>query len=310
MLSPAPTNPSIAHEATLTRSAAHPRRSRLQALIYVILIVGAILSIVPFLYMIMSSFKSYGSVVNNVFWPWPPFGSEPLTWQNYTQAIQDVGWDKQWQTWLFLRYFANSAIIAGLTLVGVLFTSSLAAYAFAQMDLPGKNVFFMLVLATIMIPSDLVLVPKVVLIYNFHWYNTYFALVVPFMVSVFGIFLLRQFMLQIPKDLYDAARIDGAGHLRYLRSVVLPLSAPAVVTIALFTFVWSWDEFKWPLLVTRDSSMRVIGVGLQQFMASEGGTNTQYLMALAALVVAPVLLAYLFTQKYFSEAIIATGIKG
>jgi multiple sugar transport system permease protein len=129
-------------------------------------------------------------------------------------------------------------------------------------------------------------------------------------VSVFGIFLLRQFFLQIPRDLFDAARIDGAGHPRYLRSVVLPLSYPAVVTIAMFTFVWSWDEFKWPLLVTRDSSMRVIGVGLQQFMAGEGGTNTQFLMALATLVVVPVLLCYLVTQKYFATSIITTGLKG
>jgi multiple sugar transport system permease protein len=293
--------------ATRTRRGASPA---LATLIYVILVGGAILSLVPFLYMILTSFKSYGDVINNVFWPWPPFGTEPLSFQNFPDAIRDVGWDPQWATWLFVRYFANSVIVALSTMLGVLFTSSLAAYAFAQMEIPGKNTLFMLVLATIMVPSDLSLVPKVVLMYDLHWYNTFLALTIPFMVSVFGIFLLRQFMLQIPKDLYDASRIDGAGHTRYLWSVVLPLSAPAVVTIALFTFVWSWDEFKWPLLVTRDSNMRVIGVGLQQFLVGDGGTNSQYLMALATLVIAPVLIGYLLTQKYFTEAIIATGIKG
>jgi len=259
--------------------------------------------------MIMTAFKSYGSLINNNFWPWPPLGSEALQWHNYPDAIQEVGWDPQWGTWLFVRYAANSIIVAAATLTGVLLTSSLAAYAFAQMDLPGKNALFLLVLATVMVPSDLVLVPKVVLMFDLGWYNTYAALTVPFLVSVFGIFLLRQFFRQVPRDLYDAARIDGAGHVRYLRSVMLPLSYPAVITLALFTFVWSWDEFKWPLLVTRDTNMRVLGVGLQQFMVGEGGNNAQLLMALATLVVAPVLVFYIFTQKHFTDAILTSGIK-
>jgi ABC-type glycerol-3-phosphate transport system permease component len=245
-----------------------------------------------------------------VFWPWPPFGSEPFLWQNFPDAIQQAGWDHTWQTWLFVRYFANSSIVAACTLAGVLTTSSLAAYAFAQMDVPGKNVMFVIVLTTIMVPSDLVLVPKVVMMFQFGWYNTYLALIVPFMVSVFGIFLLRQFFLQVPRDLFDAAQLDGAGHLKYLTAVAIPLSYPAVVVLALFTFIWSWDEFKWPLLVTRDSSMRVLGVGLQQFMAGEGGTSFQLMMALATLMVAPVLVFYFAVQKHFAEAIIATGIKG
>jgi ABC-type glycerol-3-phosphate transport system permease component len=285
-----------------------PRRVSLP--IYLILVIGALVSLAPFVYMIMTSFKSYGSLINNIFWPWPPFGSEPLQWQNYVQAIGQVGWDKQWGTWLFFRYFANSAIVALVTLTGVLVTSSLAAYAFAQMAIPGKNALFVIVLATIMVPSDLVLVPKVVLIFDFHWYNTYLALTVPFMDSVFGIFLLRQFFLQVPRDLFEAARIDGAGHLQYLRMVMLPLSYPAVVVLALFTFIWAWDEFKWPLLVTRDSSMRVLAVGLQQFMMGEGGTNTHLLMALSTIMVTPVLFFYFLTQKYFAEAILTTGIKG
>src|SRR5579883_1740047 len=294
--------------AASTSTRAVPRRYRW--LIYLVLIVGAIVSLGPFVYMVMTSLKSYGSLIDNVMWPWPPLGTETLQWQNYAQAIQEVGWDKSWGTWLFLRYFANSAIVAAITVAGVLFTSSLAAYAFAQMNLPGKNVLFVVVLATIMVPSDLVLVPKVVLMFNFGWYNTYAALVVPFMVSVFGIFLLRQFFQQVPRDLFDAAQIDGAGHVQYLRSVMLPLSYPAVITLALFTFIWSWDEFKWPLLVTRDSNMRVIGVGLQQFMVGEGGTNTQLLMALATLVILPVLVFYFMTQKHFAEAILTSGIKG
>lgn len=278
--------------------------------IYTILIIGAALSIIPFIYMLMTSLKSNGSVIVNNFWPWWPFGNEPLQFQNYPDAIKEAGFDKEWGVPLIARYFANSLIVTFLTLAGTTVTSVMAAYALTQINLPGKNILFLMILATIMIPSDLTLVPKVVMMFNLGWYNTYAALVVPFLASVFGIFLLRQFFMQVPKDLFDAALIDGAGHLRYLWTVMLPLSKPAVVTIALLNFIASWDSFKWPLLVTRDSNMRVVAVGLQQFNATDGGTQTQWLMAFAAMVVIPVIIFYFFTQKYFTEGIARTGIKG
>lgn len=279
-------------------------------LIYVILILGALASALPFLYMIMTSFKTYGDIINNNFWPWPPLGNESLQLQNYPDAITNVGFDKAWQVPLVVRYFANSIIVTVVSVLGIILTSIFAAYALARMDLPGKNFIFILILATLMIPPDLTLVPKIVMMFNFGWYNTYLALIVPFLASVFSIFLLRQFFMQIPKDLFDAALIDGAGHLRYLFAIVLPLSKPAIVTTALLNFIWAWDSFKWPLLVTRDSNMRVVAVGLQQFMASEGGTKVQLLMAFAAMVVVPVLVFYFITQKYFKEGVITTGIKG
>lgn len=278
--------------------------------IYTVLTIGAIIAIIPFLSMLMTTLKSYGDVINNNFWPWWPFGNEPLQWNNFPEAIKEIGFDKQWGMPLFFRYFANSLIEAGVVVGGTLLTSILAAYTLAFLKVPGKNIFFILMLATLMIPSDLTLVPKVVMIYNLKWYNTYAALTVPFMVSVFGIFLLRQFYMQIPKELFDAALIDGAGHLRYLFSIVIPLSKPTVITVALLNFIWIWDSFKWPFLVTRNSNMRVLAVGLQQFMAAEGGTNTQYMMAFASMVVIPVLVFYFFTQKYFTEGISRTGIKG
>lgn len=279
-------------------------------LIYIVLLVGAIASLTPFVYMVMTSLKSYGSIITTNFWPWPPLGDEPLQWQNYPEAIRDVGFDKAWQVPLMVRYFANTILVTGATIAGVLITSTLAAYALSQMNLPGKNWVFMFILATIMIPSDLTLVPKVVMIFNFKWYNTYAALIVPFLSSVFSIFLLRQFFMQIPKDLFDAALIDGASHVQYLLRVVLPLSKPAVVTVALLTFIWTWDSFKWPLLVTRDSNMRVLAVGLQQFLLGEGGTRTHLMMAFATLVVVPVLVFYFLTQKQFTEGFLKSGIKG
>jgi multiple sugar transport system permease protein len=281
-----------------------------RAFIYFLLTVGAILAVIPFLYMILTSFKSYGDVINNNFWPWWPFGSAPFELGNFSQAIKNIGQDNVWKIPLFFRYLVNSVGVALLVVVGSLITSLLAAYTFAFIRIPGKSFFFLLILATLMLPNDLTLVPKVVMMYNLKWYNSYTALTVPFMVSVFGIFLLRQFYLQIPKELFDAALMDGAGHLRYLVSIVIPLSKPAVITVALLNFIWVWDSFKWPLLVTRDSNMRVLAVGLQQYMVGEGGTNTQLMMAFATMVVLPVLVFYFFTQKYFTEGIARTGIKG
>jgi multiple sugar transport system permease protein len=276
---------------------------------YTVLVVGAVVSIIPFIYMLLTSLKSYGDVVNNNFWPWFPFGEHPFLFQNYPDAIKEIGFDKQWGVALVVRYFLNSLIVAFFIVGGTLLTSIMAAYSFAYIKVPGKSFLFLIVLTTIMIPNDLTLVPKVVMMFSWKWYNTYAALTVPFLVSVFGIFLLRQFFLQIPKELFDAALIDGAGHLRYLFSVVVPLAKPAIITVALLNFIWAWDSFKWPLLVTRDSNMRVVAVGLQQFFG-EGGSQSQLLMAFAAMVIVPVLIFYFFTQKYFTEGIARTGIKG
>ncbi len=301
----------MAYEKTLdTRANTGGRINWGRTGIYVVLTFGAIVAVIPFIYMLLSAVKSYGSIINNNFWPWWPLGTEAPQWSNFPDAIQTIGFDKQWGVPLFYRYFSNSAIVTLAIVVGTLFTSILAAYTFAFIKVPGRNILFMFILATLMIPNDLTLVPKLVMMYNFKWYNTYLALTVPFMVSVFGIFLLRQFYQQIPKDLFDAALIDGAGHIRYLFSIVLPLSKPAVITVALLNFIWSWDSFKWPLLVTRNSNMRVLAVGLQQFLVGEGGTKVQLMMAFATMVVLPVLIFYFFTQKYFTEGIARTGIKG
>jgi multiple sugar transport system permease protein len=287
-----------------------PKLSVGRAATYLVLVLGAITCLLPFLYMVMTSFKSYGAIVDNNFWPWPPFGHDPVQLDNYPTALQQIGFDRQIGMPLFVRYLANSVFVTGSIVIGTLVTSVLAAYALARLNLPGKNLLFLFILAIIMVPEDATLVPKVVMIYNLHWYNTYWALIVPFTVNVVAIFLLRQFFLQIPKELYEAAVMDGMGHLRFLWSIVVPLSKPAILTVALLNFIWSWDSFKWPLLVTRDVGMRVLGVGLQQFKSGEGGTNVQYLMVFATLVVLPVLFLYFLLQKQFREAITTVGIKG
>ncbi|HEX9116835.1 MAG TPA: carbohydrate ABC transporter permease [Anaerolineae bacterium] len=285
--------------------------------IYAFLTLGALISAFPFVHMLLTSVKSYGSVIAGNLWPWAPLGAEPVQWQNYPDAITTIGWDSKWQMFMFFRYTLNSILVTMIIVAGILVTSIFAAYTFAQINVPGKNALFLLLLATIMLPPDLTLVPKAVMMYQLKnpfgggpWYNTYLALTVPFLASVLGIFLLRQFFMQIPRELFDAALIDGAGHLRYLFQVLLPLSKPALVTVALLNFIWSWDSFKWPLLVTRDNSMRVLAVGLQQFLVGEGGTKIHLMMAFSALVVVPIIIFYLFTQNYFTQGIASTGIKG
>ena len=302
---------SLHSRQTLVAESSGPVPSHVgRVLTYAVLLIGAVVSAIPFIYMVMTSLKSYGNIINNMIWPWPPFGSETFQFENYTEAINRIGFDSQWHIPLFVRYFINSLIVAAGTVAGVLVTSITAAYAFARIDLPGKNWIFLLLLVTVMVPQDLVLVPKAVMMFDLNWYNTYYALTIPFTVSVFGIFLLRQFFLQIPRDLYDAAQLDGAGHLRFLSAITLPLSRPALVTVALLHFIWSWDDFKWPLLVTKDANMRLLAVGLQQFMLGEGGTNVHLLMAGATMTVAPVLIFYFLAQKHFTIGVISTGMKG
>lgn len=295
--------------ATLRQPSRSTRWTARGVLVQVVIVLAALMAVLPFLFMVTTAFKSYASVINNVIWPWWPFGSEVPQLGNFGEAITTVGFDSQWGIPLFYRYLANSLIVTGSIVAGSLITSTLAAYALARMDVPGKQVLFVLVLITMMMPEDLTLVPKLVMMFNLRWYNTYLALIVPSLVSVFSIFLLRQFFMQIPKDLFEAAMLDGMGHLRFLVSIVVPLSKPALLTVGLLNFIWAWDSFKWPLLVTRDSSMRVLAVGLQQFMQGQG-TQVHLLMAFAAMVIVPVLILYFIAQKQFREGILASGLKG
>jgi ABC-type glycerol-3-phosphate transport system permease component len=299
-----------AERATVARPPRRRWRLSVGAILaQLVIVLAALMAVTPFAYMVLTSLKTYASVINNVIWPWPPLGSELPQLGNFGEAIQTVGWDSQWGTFLFVRYLANSVIVAACIVSGTLVTSTLAAYALARMDVPGKQLLFVVVLITMMLPEDLTLVPKLVMMFNLRWYNTYLALIAPFLVSVFSIFLLRQFFMQFPKDLFEAAMLDGMGHLRFLVSIVVPLSKPALLTVGLLNFIWAWDSFKWPLLVTRDSSMRVLAVGLQQFMQGQG-TQVHLLMAFAAMVIFPVLVLYFIAQKQFREGILTSGLKG
>ncbi len=261
-----------------------------------VLLAGAIWSIFPFIWMILTSLKGYVEAAANQ-------DILPQHWlfSNYLTAWDQVG--------IFPRYFANSIFIAGATVLGVLITATLAAYAFARMNFPGRNFLFMLMLATMMVPFEVTLVPNFILMHQLQWIDRYQALIIPWTASAFSVFLLRQFFRSIPGELYDAARLDGATHTRFLWSIVLPLSKPALLTSALFTFLGSWNSLMWPLLVTNSPQMRPIQVGIASFI-TDAGTQVQLLMAAVTISIIPVILIYFVLQRWFIEGIATVGIRG
>lgn len=272
-------------------------RNNLERLVlHLILIVGAAWSLFPFLWMVLTSLKSYieAAAALDFF---------PMHWlvSNYVTAWNQVA--------LFPRYFANSIFIGTATVVGVWITSALAAYAFARLEFPGKRFLFILLLATMMVPFEVTLVPNFILMREFGWINTYAALIIPWTGSAFSIFLLRQFFQSIPQELYDAAVLDGAGHFRFLLAIVLPLSQPAFMTTGLLAFLGSWNALMWPLLVTNSPEMRPIQVGIASFI-TDAGTQAQLLLAAVTISIVPVILIYLVLQRWFIEGIAAVGIRG
>lgn len=285
-----------------SRMAARTRRSRTpgqwlaRVAIYTVLSVGAVLAGFPFFWMVMTSLKTLNEA-NAI----PPtlFPAVPR-WHNYVEA---------WRAAPFTRYFLNTAFISAAVVLGVLVTSVLAAYAFARLEFWGKRTIFALFLATMMIPFEATLIPNYVIITRLHWYNTYFALIVPWMASVFSIFLLRQFFASVPQDLYDAAALDGCGHLRTLWHVALPLARAPLAAIVIFAFLGSWNSLLWPLLITSKESLRPIQLGLSVFV-TEAGTQPHLLMAASTFTILPIVLLYFVAQRQFIEGIASSGLKG
>lgn len=271
-------------------------------LCWLVLAVGAAVSAFPFFWMLSTSLKSDAEVnaVPPVLLPATP------SWANYADAWLKADTSPEGRT--FARYFLNSLFVAGFVTAGVLFTSILAAYAFANMEFRGKRVLFVLFLSTMMIPFEVVLAPNYRTIAALGWYDTFAALIAPWLASVFSIFILRQFFLSIPRDYFDAARIDGCGHWGYLWRIATPMAAPAVVTVMLFTFLGSWNSFLWPVLVTDSPRMRLVQVGLSALM-SEEATRFNRLMAASAIVIAPVIMLYFILQRRFIEGV-SGGVKG
>jgi ABC-type glycerol-3-phosphate transport system permease component len=270
-------------------------------LLYLILILGAIVAILPFFWMVSTSLMTLGETINRQWLPKVP------QLENYSEA---------WTEANFAKYFMNSVIITFVTIAGLLTTSILSGYAFGRIKFFGKNVLFALLLATMMIPESVTMIPNFLMIRGDilplpggSWLNTLQALTVPFIANAFSIFLLRQFFMRIPNELWDAARMDGAGHFRFLIQICLPISKAPVLTVMIFAFIGSWNAFLWPLLVTTRAAWRPIMVGLWTFV-TEAGPETNLLMAGAVITIIPILILYFLTQKQFTEGIATTGLKG
>lgn len=221
---------------------------------------------------------------------------------------QWVNWRIVFNTAPFARYFANSFGVATCVACGNVTFGLMAAYAFTRL-VPGRRVFFALVLLTMMVPFEVALVPNFVLIGTLGWYNTYAALVVPWLSSAFAIFLFRQSLKSLPTDYFDAARVNGCGHLRFLVTIAAPLSRPVIVTVALFTFFGSYNSLLWPLVVTTDENLRVVQTGLMSFL-SDYGIRMHLLMCASTIIVLPTIVLYFLAQRSFVESALGTGLKG
>jgi ABC-type glycerol-3-phosphate transport system permease component len=247
--------------------------------------------------MISSSFKSN----YQIFEVPPRLIPNPPQWDNYRNALTTLP---------FGRYMVNTAIISAVTIVGHLLSCTLIAYAFARLRAPGKDALFVVMLATMMLPYPVTMVPLYVLFKQLGWINTFLPLTVPaFLGSPFYIFLLRQFFMAIPRDFEDAAVIDGANTLQILWRVILPLSLPALATVAIFTFQASWNDFLSPLIYLQKPDLYTVTLGLQ-FFRSTYTTNWAYLMAASVVTTAPVIVVFFVAQRYFIEGITLTGVKG
>ncbi len=264
--------------------------------LYLLMLAAGIVMAFPFFWMLSTSLKSQAEATS-----FPPT-LIPDEWlpSNYARA---------WSAAPFGRYFLNSGIMAVGQVLLSLATGSLAAYALARMRVPGRDFIFGALLATLVIPPEVTLIPNYISMQRLGWYNTYLALIVPFGASVFNVFLLRQALLQLPLELYEAAVLEGATHLRYLWSIALPLIRPTLAIISLLTAIRAWNDFQWPLIITDTPELRPIQVGLTIFR-SDVSTNFQWLMAGSVLAVAPVLVLFLLTQRQFIQGIARTGLRG
>jgi ABC-type glycerol-3-phosphate transport system permease component len=267
---------------------------------YAILSVGVIIAVFPFFWMISTSVMTLGDAQGTRLIP------ASIHLENYVQA---------WEEAKFSLYIWNSVRFTLLTLAGELLFSIHAAYAFGRMKFPGKNVIFTVLLSTMMIPGMVIIIPNFLTVTwlgrigPIKWINNWPALTIPFMGSVFSIFLLRQFFAQIPDELFDAAQIDGAGHFRFLWQVVVPLSKAPILVITILSFIGTWNALAWPMLVTNSPDWRPIAVGLMSFIG-EAGQLINLMMAGAVITIIPILVLYFFTQKQFTESIARSGLKG
>jgi multiple sugar transport system permease protein len=269
---------------------------RTPAWLYAVMAAGLFLVVVPFLWMLVSSFKPEAEVraVPPTWWP------ETITLDNYDRLFTQLD---------FPTYFMNSVIVAVAVTVGNMVFCSMLGYALAKLDFPGKRLLFVIVLGTLMVPGVVTFVPLFVLTTKMGLSNTLIGMILPFLAGPFGVFLMRQYFQTLPDELIQAARIDGAGELRIFTSVMLPLCGPALATLGILTFLASWNNFLWPLVVAQTEDKYTLPVALALYAVGQNATQYGLLLAGSVVVVLPVLAMFLFLQRHIMQGIAMTGIK-
>lgn len=269
-------------------------------LIYTFLVLFALFTLLPFYWMLSTSFKTADEVmlIPSTFFPKEP------TFANYVAVFS--GANK-----ILLRYMGNTVLVGFFTTIGTVTTTILAAFAFSRLDFKGKNIIFSLLLATMMIPGEMMIITNFTTISNLGWLDSYQALIIPFTASVFYIFFLRQNFLQIPDELYYAAKVDGKSDFKYLLRVMIPIAKPTIITITILSMIGSWNAYIWPRTVNAGNEMKLITDGLMYLFSNEiGGTSDHQIMAAATIVSLPLLLAFICFKKYIMRGVSRAGIKG
>jgi multiple sugar transport system permease protein len=283
----------------MTTATAPTVRSRdrvAKIVLYGVLGLGLLAVVGPFLWMVLASVKPEAEIraVPPTWWP------ETFTWANFDQLFDRLN---------FPLYFFNSVLVATLVTVGNLLFCSALGYALAKLDYPGKKALFLVVLGMLMVPGMATFVPQFVLVSNLGLANSYAGLVLPFLAGPFGVFLMRQFLMSIPDDLLEAARVDGAGEWRIFWRIVLPLCRPALASLGILTFLASWNNFLWPLVVATTEDKYTLPVALALYSVGQNRINYGLLLAGAVVVVLPVLIVFLALQRHFLRGIATTGLK-
>jgi ABC-type glycerol-3-phosphate transport system permease component len=263
---------------------------------FIILIIGGITMLLPFVWMLLSSMKTNTELLKMP----PTWLPEKGFWiGNYKQVLKLVSFD---------RYIMNSLLIAVINTVAGLFTSAFTGYIFAKYDFRGKNIIFIFLLGSMMIPFQVIMIPMYSMMIQVDWIDSYYALTIPYFVSMFGVFLMRQSMTTLPNDLMDAAFIDGCSHFRTFFEIMLPLVKTSMSALAIFLFMGSWNDYLWPLIVIDSEVMRTIPIGLGVFV-HQRGMKYDLLMASSVMAILPMLIVFFSAQKNFIEGITLTGMK-
>lgn len=273
------------------------RRRRLRRIaLYGALVAFSAFTLLPVVWMVLTAFKSPAEIAS------VPPTVLPREWrfENFPEALQVAP---------FGRYLLNSLIMAGSIMALEVSTSALAAYAFARLHFKGRDVLFLLYLATLMVPPQVTLIPQFIIVQQLGWVDTYQGLIIPQAFTAFGTFLLRQFFLTIPTELEDAARVDGASRLTSFFRIILPLSGAALATLAIFSFIFHWNNLLWPLVIAQSDATRPVAVGLREF-EGQFGTAWHLLMAASTIALIPIVALYVFTQRWFVKGITMTGFGG